>query len=221
MIIMMMTIIKRNYLICALCMILLLTLTGCSASSKTPADTGSEVSGDITLGNCLTIRDVDSRLVLLSNLDTLAADGLYYASWVIGDAVPYENSEGDTVDLYDATLYLLLGEYKSAQTAQNNMETWLTTAKENYTVISEEELTCNGQTYTLITYDFTSEGNPYARGISAFGTYEDSAVCIELTCQEQFEEDLHSILTGFLECCTFISPSAPSISLIISPTSGT
>lgn len=189
-------------------------------SSEVPADTRSETSGDITLGSCLTIHDVDSSLVLLSNLDALAADGLYYASWVIGDAMPYENSDGDTVDLYDATLYLLLGEYKSAQTAQNNMETWLAAAKENYAVISEEELTCNGQTYSLITYSFTSEDNPYARGISAFSTYEENAVCVELTCQEQFEEDLYSIVTGFLECCTFISPSAPSISLMISPTAG-
>lgn len=198
-------IVKRSIRLCALCIILL--LTGCaSAKPSAAAPDASASTDDITLGKSLTVRNTDSRLVLLSNLDTLAADGLYYASWVAGSAVPYENSDGDTVDLYDATLYLLLGEYKNEQTAQNNMDAWLGTAKENYAVINEEEFTCNGQTYLLITYDFTNEDNPYTHGISAFTSSGNNAVCAELTCQEQFKEDLHDILTDFLTCCTFASP---------------
>lgn len=192
---------KRKYWLYALCIILL--LTGCSALSPAPTEGTTKASDTITIGNCLSIRNIDSRLMLQRNLDTLAADGLYYTAWTIGSAEPYENSDGDTVDLYDAELYLLLGEYKNTQTAQDNRDAWLTAAKTNYEVLSEEEITCNGQTYSLITYNCIHEDNPYARGISAFGAYEDSAVCIELTCREQFEEDLRGILVDFLNHCTY------------------
>ena len=192
---------KRINWICALC--IMLTLTGCSAVSAQPASNADEASGDIFIGNFLRIQDIDSRLTLLSNLDTLSADGLYYASWVIGDAGAYENSDGDTVDLYDATLYLLSGEFINTQYAQENMDAWLTAAKGNYDILSEEEIACNGQTYTLITYNCIHEDNPYARGISAFSVYENCAICIELTCRDTFTEDLRDILVGFLESCSY------------------
>lgn len=195
---------KKIYLIYAVCVMLL--LTGCSASSASSAaseESTLETSGAVTVGTCLIIRNTDNRLTLLNNLDTLSADGLYYASWGIGSAQPYENSDGDTVDLYDASLYLLSGEFKNTQYAQENMDSWLATAKGNYEVLSEEEITCNGQTYSLITYNTAHEDNPYARGISAFGVYENCAVCIELTCRDEFTEDLRDILTDFLEGCSY------------------
>ncbi|MCM1154291.1 MAG: hypothetical protein NC314_03405 [Roseburia sp.] len=165
------------------------------------ADT--EASERVTVGSYLSIEDIDNRLQLLDNKDALSADGLYYAAWTIGDSIPYENSEGDTVDLYDAQLYLLAGEFKDAQTAQNNMDLWLAAGKENYDVTEEKTITCNGCSYTLINYNCVNEENPYARGTSAFGVYKDSAVCIELTCREQFIDDLESILTDFLEHCVY------------------
>lgn len=192
---------KRIFWIYTLCIMLM--LTGCSAVSAQSAPNADEASGDIMIGNFLRIENIDSRLTLLSNLDTLSADGLYYASWAIGDAGAYENSDGDTVDLYDASLYLLAGEFKNTQYAQENMDTWLTSAKGNYDVLSEEEITCNEQTYTLITYNSIHEDNPYARGVSAFGVYENCAVCIELTCRDTFTEDLRDILVDFLESCSY------------------
>ena len=69
----------------------------------------------------------------------------------------------------------------------------------NYEVTAEETISCNGQSYTLLTYHFTSEENPYSHGVSAFGVFENSAICVELTCQESYGEDLHEMLTGFLE----------------------
>lgn len=191
---------KLIYWIYALC--IMLTLTGCSSSASSAENT-AEASGDVTIGNYLSIHNIDSRLTLLNNLDTLSADGLYYASWVIGNAQPYENSDGDTVDLYDASLYLLSGEFKNTQYAQENMDSWLDTAKENYEILNEEEITCNGQTYSLITYNSTHEDNPYARGISAFSIYENCAVCIELTCRDEFSDDLRGILIDFLESCSY------------------
>lgn len=191
-------------LLCIFCTAFM--LTGCAHASLlsqgTKEDTWSD-SGSITVGHDLTIQNADNRMTLSENMDVLAAEGLYYATWTMGDFEPYENSDGDTVDLYDAQLYLLLGEFPDSQDAQNNMDKWLTAGKSNYEVLSEESITCNGQSYCLITYNCISDTNPYDHGVSAFGIYQDNAVCIELTCRENFEEDLRTILIDFLNNCTY------------------
>ena len=183
----------------------LLVLTGCSAlpSASTPSSEHAADSEYITVGSRLTVHNTDERLTLLSNMDTLSADGLYYASWTAGDAEPYEHADGDTVDLYDAQLYLLLGEYATAEAAEENLSGWLAAGQSNYDISAEDNVTCGEQTYTLITYDFTNEKNPYARGVSAFGVYQNCAVCMELTCRADYSEDLQEILTAFLSDCTF------------------
>lgn len=165
-------------------------------------DTWSD-SGFLKVGSDLTIQNADSRLSLLDSKDVLSANGLYYAAWTMGGSEPYENSEGITVDLYDAQLYLVLGEYKDNEEACKNMVKWLDAAKGNYEVLAEEEISCNEQPYSLLTYNCISESNPYERGISAFGVYDSTAVCIELTCREGFEEDLRTILISFLDNCTY------------------
>lgn len=195
---------KRKFFIGILCVALMLTGCGSVFSSiEKEVDTSWEDAGFITIGKFLTVQNNDSRLTLQNNLDTLAADGLYYAAWTIGGAEPYENSDGKTVDLYDAQLYLLLGEAHDDAEAQSKMNDWLAVAKTNYDILSEEETACNSQSYTLITYNCVSEENPYARGVSAFGVRNNIAVCIELTCRENFEEELRPILVDFLNSCTF------------------
>lgn len=189
---------KLKYFSFILCITFL--VSGCSLSlEKEPV----ENTHRFTLGHCLEIYNTDSRLILTDTNSSLAADGLYYASWGIGDSEPYENSEGGTADLYDANLYLLLGESKTCASAQNNMDTWLNAAKTNYKVQSEEDLICQQQSYTLITYECVSEDNPYAHGMSAFGVNGNNAVCIELTCRENFDQDLKNILTVFLNNCVY------------------
>ncbi|MDE6747611.1 MAG: hypothetical protein K2K21_00905 [Lachnospiraceae bacterium] len=184
-------------------------LTGCSVISSALSEKDTENTWDtsdyVKIGDVLTVQKSDSRLTLLDNKDALASDGLFYCAWTIGNSEPYENSEGDTVDLYDAQLYLLLGEFVSSQKAQENMNDWLSSAKMNYELIKEDEITCNGQTYTLITYSYIKESNPYARGASAFGVYEGNAVCVELACRDNFTDDPESILTDFLDNCTYSS----------------
>lgn len=191
--------------LCAL-LCLSLTLTGCSlypSLTEEPDNTWEE-SGYVTVGSHLTVNNGHSGLVLLNNKDVLApSEGLYYASWVKGDARPYENSDGDTLDLYDAQIYLLLGEFTDNEHARSNMESWLSTARSNYEILSEKDIDCNGQDYTLITYNCINEENPYDVGASAFGVYHQTAVCVELTCLEGFEEEPKSMLTEFLENCDY------------------
>lgn len=192
---------RLKFLFYALFCPLALTLTGCSyfpsAAESLPEDTWAD-SGYVTIGSSLTIQNTDNRLTLQNNIDTLASDGLYYAAWTIGNSVPFENSDGDTVDLYDAQLYLLLGEFPSEENAQASAAQWLSAGKANYEILEEEEITCNGQPYTMITYRCIGEDNPYDRGVSAFGVCGSNAVCVELTCREIFKEDLEAILIPFL-----------------------
>lgn len=196
---------KRIIHSCILSITLILALTGCSGlPSISIEDTDATANSDyITIGSHLSVHNTDDRLTLLNNMDTLSSDGLYYASWTAGSAEPYENADGDTIDLYDAQLYLLLGEYNDTDSAEEGMADWLSAGQSNYDVTAEETAIYNGQTYTIITYNFVNEENPYARGVSAFGVYENCAVCIELTCQEKYTEDLSGMLAAFLNGCTY------------------
>lgn len=199
--------IKRSNRIIILGITLTLTLTGCSLlPSVTDRRSGIDTDSPYTsVGSFLTVHNTDERLTLLDNMDTLSSDGLYYASWTAGNAEPYENSDKDTIDLYDAQLYLLLGEYSSPEIAQANIDEWLKAGQNNYRVTDEETITCGEQTYTVITYDFINKENPFARGISAFGIIGSNAVCVELTCREQYDEDLKEMLITFLNGCTYSS----------------
>ena len=47
----------------------------------------------------------------------------------------------------------------------------------------------NDQDFTVITYSFHSEANPYARKASAFGVYRNYAVSMELACRENCDGD--------------------------------
>lgn len=176
-------------------------LSGCSFSSapKEPSDKNESVM----IGHTLEIRNEDKRLTLLDNKDALAADGLYYAAWTAGNSEPYENKDGDTISLYDAQLYLLLGEARSTKDAQHDMDAWLAAARENYEVQKEETVSCGGRDYMILTYFCKNEDTPYDRGVSAFYTEQKAAVCIELTCREAYTENLYSMLTDFLNHCTY------------------
>lgn len=203
-------IIKNKNITLVFCLIFaVILLTGCSvissALNEKETENTWETSDYVKVGDVLTVQKSDSRLSLLDNKDALSSDGLFYCTWTIGNSEPYENSEGNTVDLYDAQLYLLLGEFVNSQKAQENMDDWLASAKNKYEFIKEEEITCNGQKYTLITYSYINESNPYARGASAFGVYESNAVCVELACRDIFTDDPESILTDFLNNCTYNS----------------
>lgn len=175
--------------------------TGCSFSSASENRTAED--GTVLVGHTLEVRNTDDRLTLLDNKDALAADGLYYAAWTAGNCEPYENKDGDTVDLYDAQLYLLLGEAKSTEDAQHDMDTWLAAAKENYEVQKEDTVSRGGNSYTLLTYQCKSADTPYDRGVSAFYTDQNIAVCIELTCRTDYTEDLYLMLTEFLNNCSY------------------
>lgn len=182
-----------------------LALTGCASPSSLTEKQPLENVSELTVGSSMKVTNINQSYTLTADNSTLAADGLFYVSWGIGGHEPFKNSDGETVDLYDANLYLLLGESKTSASAQENTALWFDAAETNYDIVNTEEISCNGQDYTLITYNLTGEENPYNRGMSVFATPGSASVCVELTCRENFTDDLKTILTDFLENCTYMT----------------
>lgn len=177
----------------------ILLLSGCM---PTLSEDSQDPSGPITIGTTISV-DPITQLTFKESKEALAADGLYYATWTDGDSVPYENSDGETVDLYDAQVYFLAGETLDESAAKEDCATWLAAAKTNYQVVSEKDITANEQSYHLLSYTFADKNSPYDRGISAFGTNGKTAVCIELTCVSDYSKDLEPLLLDFLDNCHY------------------
>lgn len=195
------------------CMALLLAgalcfgLTGCGTPlpPEKTAD-GQDWSEDwVTVGEVIGV-DTPDGMDPRENNDALASNGMYYATWSMGEGVPYTNADGEEAELYDAQVYLLVGGHQSEKDAENTLTQWKDMAKLQYVIESTTEETHNGVDFTIITYTFDSDENPYARGASAFGIYRNFAVSIELTCQQDFAGDAVQLLGKFLESCHYAAP---------------
>lgn len=186
---------------------LCLSLTGCG----TPLPPEKAVDGLdwdenwVTVGNIVGV-DAPEGMTHRENNEALSANGMYYATWSMGDSESYINEDDEEVQLYEAQVYLLLGGYQSQQDAENTLNQWTDMARLQYDIDQTFEATYNGQNFTIITYEFDSEKNPYARGASAFGIYCNYAVSVELTCREKFDGDAAQLLGEFLDNCHYALP---------------
>ncbi|MDE7242922.1 MAG: hypothetical protein K2O18_02950 [Oscillospiraceae bacterium] len=178
-------------------------LTGCTQlPPETAADGAAWSDTWVTVGNIVGA-DAPSWLEPKENMDVLSARGMYYATWASGEAVPYTDAEGDEAELYSAQLYLLLAGYDSAAKAEASASDWLHMASAQYNVTDTYTESHNGQEFTVITYTFSSETNPFAKGASAFGVYRNYAISVEFSCQEGFDRDELESLREFLENCHY------------------
>jgi len=178
-------------------------LAACGAVVPEQAADGAPWSEDwVTVGGVLGV-DTPEGMTPRENNEALAANGMYYATWSMGEAVPYQNEDGEEAQLYDAQVYLLLSGHLSAESAAETLDEWLELVDTRYHVASTDARTFNGQEFTVYTYTFDSETNPYAWGASAFGTFDAFAVSVEISCQEDFEGDALELLSGFLERCHY------------------
>lgn len=184
-----------------------LGLTGCGTPlPPEKAADGLDWDKDwVTVGNIIGV-ETPEGMESQDNNDALSANGMYYATWSMGEGEPYTNEDGKEVQLYGAQVYLLLGGYKSQTDAENTLNQWKDMANLQYEIGQTETETHNGQDFTVITYTFDSAENPYARGASAFGIYRNYAVSVELTCQEDFEGDAAQLLGQFLDSCHYALP---------------
>ena len=189
--------------ICCLAVLCLL-LTGCAKSiPESAADGAAWDKGWTTLGGVLGVEEPGHDLELRDNNEALSVTDMYLASWTIGEGAPYVNEDGDEVVLYPARLDVLVYGRKDADAAQQVLDEWTARQAETYDVTASQKQTCSGQDYTVSTYTCKSETNPYSRGVSAFGVYNDYAISAELNCLDSFTEDEAAILTDFLNICHY------------------
>lgn len=186
----------------------LLTLAGCASYPDKAIDgTQWEESWEM-LGSVLGVEAPGHGLTLLANNVVLAGDDTYYATWTVGEPTDYVNEDGDDTDLYEAELYLLLYGCADEENAEDASAEWMARETGTYTITETRTETYNGQEYTVLVYQCGSDTNPYSRGISAFGIYENYVVVAELACLDSFPGDEQEILSDFLTGCHYSADSA-------------
>ena len=100
------------------------------------------------LGAALGVEEPGNGFVLLDNNTALAADDTYLATWASGEAIPYVTADGDDTEIYEAQIYLLLMGCKDRDSAQVNVDNWISRTGGTYTVTDTRAETRNGQEYT-------------------------------------------------------------------------
>lgn len=189
--------------ICLLLAALCLCLTGCTPPPpEKAADGGGWDESWVTVGGVLGV-DTPEGLTARENNDSLSANGMFYATWSMGEGEPYTNEDGDEATLYDAQIYVLLAGYTPAEKAESTLDEWIGMAENRYTVENRTEQTCNGQPFTVLDYSYDSDTNPYDRGMAAYGVYRNYAICVELSCRESFTGDEAELMAEFLEHCHY------------------
>ena len=187
--------------------VLCLGLAGCTAAP--PPEKAADGSGWeerwITVGGVVGV-DTPDGMVHRENNEALAADGMYYATWSMGEGEPYTNADGDEATLYGAQVYLLLSGCRSAEEAESTLAQWKDMANRQYAVESAAEEVHNGLDFTVIAYTFDSGENPYSHGASAFGVYRNYAVSVEFTCRQGFDGGAAGLLGRFLDNCHYAVP---------------
>ena len=196
---------KRWKYAAALLMTGLLMLSGCGQYPEQAADGTPWDPNWTMLGSVLGAEEPGNGFSLLDNYSVLTGEDIYYATWAAGEPTDYTNEDGEDVQVYDAQIYLLAAGYADEAQAQQNQEEWIARQQETYTVTDSWSETRNGQEYTLLAYECSSETNPYHRGVSAFTVYGTYAVSAELACRESFTGQEREILLQFLDGCHYSS----------------
>lgn len=160
--------------------ILCLLLTGCGADLGPASSPGP---GPVLVGNFVEV-DAPPEYVPMEYNDVLAADGIYYATWSVGKAKPYTNEDGEDAEIFDTQVYFLLSEKTSPENARAEVEELLELAQSRYQVESTGEETYDGQTYTVLSYRYDSDTNPYATGAAAYGVRGNHVVNVEVSALE-------------------------------------
>lgn len=186
---------KRSIL---LIILLCLVLAGCGADID-PAVPGD---GPLVVGSLIEV-DAPGELTPMEYNDVLAADGMYYATWSMGEARAYTNEDGDDAEVFDSQVYLVLSEKTSAENAQGALDEVLEMAGSRYEVRSTSTETYGGQEYTVITYEYISETNPYSVGAAAFGVRGSCLINVEVSSLEGPADPL-TLLGDFLRCCRYL-----------------
>ena len=182
-----------------LCMILMFSLTACSG--KYPEQTSEGIAWDKEweiLGTIMGIEPLDYGLELLENPVVLTTDDTFYATYVSGEPEKYINDDQKEVDLYPLQLYILAYGCADEALANEAKLDWMDQERTTFRNVEEETIKIKNIDYTILHYDCKSETNPYARGISAYATYENYTMVIELMSVNEFEDDESAMIQNVL-----------------------
>lgn len=153
----------KKHVFCLL-LITALLLSGCGAKQELPADWKEDWT---VLCPLLAVEPMEGFSLREIN-DALYLNGIYYATWVTGDPRSHTNEDGEEAEIFDGQIYVILQEYRSADSASSGIAQWLTREKQTYGTGEEAAITCSGQEFTLLPLLSGSETNPYSHGAAAF-----------------------------------------------------
>lgn len=179
------------------CLVLItaLVFSGCNASqTQIPADWETNWT---VVAPLLAVEPFDGFSLNESN-DALYASGIYYATWVTGEAREHINEDGETADIFDGQIYVLVQEFRNSDSAKSNMGKWIAREKQNYETGEEAVLSSESQEFTLFSLNSGSQSNPYSSGMAAFALRGNWAICVEFLCADGYETDMQKTLEAFL-----------------------
>lgn len=182
-------------------LLLLLGLTGCTAAPTQTADGAPWEERWVRVGSLLGVEPPED-FSLDENKDVLAPSGMFYATWVQGEAKDHTNEDGEAALVYDAQIYVLLKHCGSDAEAQTEATSWQTREALSYETGTAESWTCAGQDFTVLPLEQAADDtNPYPSGIAAFAVRGSWAICVELVAAEgdssAWAPSLEAFLTGF------------------------
>lgn len=171
-----------------------LLLTGCGAQQELPSDW--EESWTVVCP-MLAVEPLEGFSLHESN-DALYLNGIYYATWAAGEPRLHTNEEGEEAEVFDAQIYVIVQEYRSADSATDGIAQWIAREKQTFDAGEETQVTRAGQAYTILPLLRGSESSPYSHGAAAFAVRGSWAVCVELLGADNYEADVTQILETFL-----------------------
>lgn len=179
----------------AFALLMMLVLAGCSSADR-ELPPGWDESW-VQVADYVGVEPLDGFVLNESN-DLLSISGLYYATWTAGDGQEFVNTDGDEALVYDAQIYVLLEECRSAEAAQDAVGTWVAREKQSYEADETYTKSFGTQSYEIMPLISGSGGNPYTHGTAAFAVRDEWGISVELVCSDSFVGDSQAILEQFL-----------------------
>lgn len=172
---------------------LALLLTGCAQQSRHP-----EWDEEWTRFGDLMAVEAPEGFAPGEYNDVLSLNGIWYATWISGEARSVQTAEGEEATAYDAQLYLLIRECGSEDEANANLHDWFEREAQSYEAGDPYELSAAGQYFSCLPLLSASAENPYSHGAAAFAVRGNLAFSVEVLCVEGFDGDAQELLEQFL-----------------------
>ena len=180
---------------------LCVSLTACASAPPERTADGLDWDSDwTTVGNLLGIEPKEGWILSRSE-DMLAASGTYYAAFLQGEPITYENEEGEEVTVCDAEIHLVL--MLSGAEAEKTAEQWRKLAAERYPEAEQSTVEYAGEPVTISSYPFPAGNGPATLGASASLVQGGTALEVDVITLADYPEKPAQVLADFLSRCHF------------------